>query len=226
MNAASEPGAVIFDMDGVLITSEALKAEAHAATVRALGGEIDPGFYGRVMGQDHDTTRSAFMKAAGIAPPPAQYTALYRKNYEQLMAADLRVVLGVEPLLAALEQRRYRRGMVTSSLRWMVEQVFHQTGLGRHFDAVVTADDVERHKPAPDCYLLALERLAISAARAVVIEDSEPGVMAAAGAGIPVIALRHDFNRTHDFTRAAGAIDSLADTERVVGCIERIVLGD
>ena len=226
MNAASEPRAVIFDMDGVLITSEALKAEAHAATVRALGGEIDPGFYGRVMGQDHDTARSAFMKAAGIDPSPEQYSALYRKNYEQLMASDLRVALGVEPLLAALEQRRYRRGMVTSSVQWMVERVFRQTGLGRHFDAVVSGDDVERHKPAADAYLLALDRLAVTAARAVVIEDSEPGVMAATGAGIRVIALRHDFNRTHDFTRAACAIDSLADTERVVGHIEGILLED
>lgn len=225
MSSTNRVQAVIFDLDGVLVMTEALKAAAHVATVNAFGGELDLSIYGRWMGKAHDLVRDAFIAEAGIQARPEEYTDMYRKTYQRLMESGLRTTPGAKELLTALEARAYRLAMVTSSKQWMVDEVLTQLGLGRYFEVVVSADDVEREKPEPDAYLLALKKLRMAAAEAVVVEDSEPGVRAARGAGIRVIAVRHEFNGLHDFSNAEFQLDSLAATEEVVGRIEQVLSG-
>jgi len=213
--------AVIFDLDGVLVNTEPLKAEAHAQTVQSLGGSAPALFYAKVMGGAHDEVRRAFMERGGITAAPEAYSALYRENYERLLDERLAVMPGVEPLLKALRGAGCQLSVATSSQPWMVTRVFERTGLAPWFETVVTAADVERHKPAPDCYLLALKRLEAPASHAVVVEDSETGVRSALSAGLPVIAVRHPFNEGHDF-QGAWVVDSLEDTAAVTRKIEEL----
>jgi len=62
-------------------------------------------------------------------------------------------------------------------------------GIADDLDVVVTGDDVVHGKPAPDIFLLCLERLGVEAGQCVVLEDAPQGVAAALAAGIPVVAL-------------------------------------
>ena len=132
------------------------------------------------------------------------------------MLEDLQVTAGARELVVALGDRDYRLAVATSSQPWMVDRILRQTGLGGHFQAVVTAADVERHKPAPDAYLQALDRLGVTAAEATVIEDSESGVSAAVAAEIPTLARRHETNRRHDLTKAEVVLDSLRQTDQIL----------
>ena len=104
----------------------------------------------------------------------------------------------------------------------MVDRILRQTGLGGHFQVVVTAADVERHKPAPDAYHQALDRLGVMPANAAVIEDSESGVTAAVSAGIPTLARRHEMNQRHDLTKAEVVLDSLLQTDQILHWIDKI----
>ena len=208
--------AVIFDLDGVLVSTEALKAQAHEETVRFFGGRVERSFYGPVMGGSHELVRGAFLKKAGLEIEPADYSERYRETYERLLDSDLGASPGVSNLLKELQQRGYRLAVVTSSQQWMVDRIFAGTDISRFFEVVVSASDVPRHKPAPDPYLAALERLGAAASSAVVFEDSEVGVAAAAAAGIRVIVLRHAFNTDHDFRQAARTIQSFLDTGQVL----------
>ena len=207
---------VIFDLDGVLVMTEALKAQAHEETVQSFGGSVERSFYGEVMGGSHESVRGAFLKKAGLEIEPADYSERYRETYERLLDSDLGVSPGVSNLLKELKQRGYRLAVVTSSQQWMVDRIFAGTDISQFFDVVVSANDVSRHKPAPDSYLAALERLGAAASSAVVFEDSEVGVAAAAAAGIRVIGLRHAFNAHHDFRQAARTIESFLDTGQVL----------
>ena len=81
--------------------------------------------------------------------------------------------------------------VVSSSLRSEVEPLLAQTGVLSSLDTLVCGDDVQRHKPDPEPYLLALERLsrggkAIHPRNCLVFEDSEAGVAAARAAGMTV----------------------------------------
>jgi dihydroxyacetone kinase phosphoprotein-dependent L subunit len=76
---------------------------------------------------------------------------------------------------------------------------------------VFAGDIVPRKKPAPDIYLLALRELGVTAADAVVVEDSRNGLLAAAGAGIACLITVNDFTASEDFSEAALVVSSLGD---------------
>lgn len=200
--------AVLFDMDGVVVTTETLKATAHAETVRQLGGTVSRAFYGGVMGGIHEIVRAAYMLEGGIRPEPERYTELYGEIYRELVERSLEAVPGVLVLIEALREQGFRTALVTSSRKHMVEQIFRLLPLAPYFDVVLTAEDTPRHKPEPDPYLLGLDRLGVGPEATVVFEDSDIGASAATAAGIPVIAYRHEFNKGHSFKNVAARIDS------------------
>ena len=68
-----------------------------------------------------------------------------------------------------------------------------------------------RNKPAPDCYLLAAQRLGLAPAQCVAIEDTQAGVTSAVAAGMACVAVPHALSRHQDFSRASAVVDSLAD---------------
>jgi beta-phosphoglucomutase-like phosphatase (HAD superfamily) len=106
----------------------------------------------------------------------------------------------------------------------MTDYVLSKTTLDRFFEVRVSAEDVQKPKPAPDGYRLALERLGVRATGAVGLEDSEAGVEAAVRAGIAVLGVRHAWNPDHDFTRAAGEFSSLQSTALIIATIESILV--
>jgi HAD superfamily hydrolase (TIGR01509 family) len=215
--------AVIFDLDGVLVITEALKAQAHEEAVESLGGSVERRFYGSVMGGSHESVRAAFIRAGELDVEPKNYSTRYGQIYERLLDTDLAVSPGVSELLDALKQRGYGLAVATSSQQWMVDRIFAKTDISQFFDVVITANDVAHHKPAPDPYLAALERLGASADSAVVFEDSEVGVAAAIAAGIPVVGLRHEYNADHDFRPVQRTIESFQDTERVARIVDEVL---
>jgi beta-phosphoglucomutase-like phosphatase (HAD superfamily) len=77
--------------------------------------------------------------------------------------------------------------------------------------SVFAGDIVPHKKPAPDIYLLALDSLGLPADRAVVVEDSRNGLLAATGAGISCMITVNDFTAAEDFSEAALVVSSLGD---------------
>ena len=79
------------------------------------------------------------------------------------------------------------------------------------FEVIISGDDVPKKKPQPDAYLAALAVLGLPAAACLAIEDSRNGLMAAAGAGVPVLITRSLYFHDDDFAGAARVVDHLAD---------------
>ena len=80
-------------------------------------------------------------------------------------------------------------GVASNTPRELVGLALESAALAGSFDAVVTADDVPRPKPAPDVYLEACRRLGVAPSMAVALEDSAVGISAARVAGLTVIAV-------------------------------------
>jgi HAD superfamily hydrolase (TIGR01509 family) len=124
---------------------------------------------------------------------PGRGAALVEEMHDLVMAEAL---AGVSPRPGALELLEAVRaaglpvGVASNSARAFVERVLSVTGLlDGHFDVVVTADDVEHPKPAPDLYLAACAALRAAPGRAAALEDSATGVAAAVAAGMYVVAV-------------------------------------
>ena len=99
--------AVLFDMDGVLVETEHLKAAAHAAAVARFGGQAPQDLYARVMGQPHPAVRAAFIRAAEMSIDPAAYTSAYLEIYHHLLDTRLSLTPGVKALLTGLQAKGF-----------------------------------------------------------------------------------------------------------------------
>jgi HAD superfamily hydrolase (TIGR01509 family) len=218
--APAKAKGVLFDLDGVLVDSEPLKARAHSETVAHFGGRLDPAYYGEVMGRSHYLAAKAFSEAAGIGFDHEAYARAFSSNYARLLREHLQLTAGARELVDELRRGGYRLAVVSSSLRWMMDEALARAGLAGCFDAEVSADDVREEKPSPEPYRAALARLALEPGDAVVIEDSESGVASALAAGVRVIAVRHAYNARHDFSGAGAVLEGLADWEAVMRVIE------
>ena len=195
---------MIFDLDGVLVITEALKAQAHEETVQFFGGRVERGFYGLVMGGSHESVRAAFIKEAALAIEPRDYSERYGQIYEHLLGSDLAVSPGRQRVAEGRNSGDTRwRSSPRASNPWF-DRIFAGTNISQFFDVVVSADDVARHKPAPDPYLAALERLGTPADSALVFEDSGVGVAAAADGRHSCHRPSHEFNAEHDFRPGTG----------------------
>ena len=86
-------------------------------------------------------------------------------------------------------------GLVTASQREVTNMILENLKVKDIFDVIVTSDDVEKSKPNPDPYILAMRRLNLSPYEVFAIEDSIYGILSAKRAGINVIAVLTGVNR-------------------------------
>lgn len=171
--------AVVFDLDGTLIHSE--PALIRAWTTWAIEHEVTAeqlaGFHGV-------PTADVVRAVLGAERAP---TALARINELELVE-----VAGIEPLpgsaeaLAVLPAERV--AIATSCGRDLAAARLTASGLPRPA-LVVTVDDVERGKPAPDIFLAAADRLGVPPEECLVVEDAPPGLAAARAAGMATLAV-------------------------------------
>jgi beta-phosphoglucomutase-like phosphatase (HAD superfamily) len=101
----------------------------------------------------------------------------------------------VRPIGAVVEIAERHRGrlplaVATGAVRPILLRILKQIGVEGWFDALVSAEDVTRHKPEPDTFLEAARRLGVDPARCRVYEDTEPGMEAARRAGMACIDIR------------------------------------
>lgn len=221
--------AIVFDMDGVLVDTEPLKARAHRRAVEDRGGELTAELYRRQMGNPHGGVIRAFLEGAGLDASDAAaeaYERTFRRAYRRLLLEEVSPTEGALELLEACRREDRPLALVTSSDRWMVEIVLSHLGADGLFEGTVAADDVEAEKPDPSPYRRAREALGPAERRAVAVEDTEAGVASATGAGLPTVAVRHAFNGDHDFGEAAAVLESLTPTEKVLTLVERLAGDD
>lgn len=120
------------------------------------------------------------------------------------------VLPGVLELIAEAERRGLKLAVASSSDRNWVDSHLRRLGLRSRFLAIVTADDVERVKPDPALYRLAVKRLEVPPRQAVAIEDSYNGMLGAKGAGLRCVAVPNHITRNSDFSAADLQLDSIA----------------
>jgi pyrophosphatase PpaX len=192
---------VLFDLDGTLIDSGAMiLASFRHATRTVLAREIpDEELVAAVGGATiHDQMR------VFDAERVDELVEAYREHNAPLHA-ELEAFPGVEDLLARLRKGGRRLGIVTSKRRKTVRLAFEALALEPFFDAVVTADDTERHKPHPQPVFLALERLRAVPREAAFVGDSPFDVGAGKAAGLFTVGVSWGGLHPERRLREAGA---------------------
>ena len=179
--------AVIFDLDGTLVDTETLcNAEALEA-LRVQGIEIDPGFFESLAGV-HDARRIELIRDPIDQPLDAErFLEDWDARVDARLAPGLSLKTGAEALIAQIAGLGLPMALATSSRRAPGLSKIRAAGLDAHVDTIVTVDDIENAKPAPDAYLEAARRLGADPARCIVFEDSDTGAEAGKAAGMVVV---------------------------------------
>ena len=193
--------AVLFDLDGTLIDSGAMiLASFRHATQTVLERKIpDEELVAAVGGATiHEQMRS--FDPDRVDELVEVYRAHHIPLHDELEAFD-----GVEDLLATLRGQGRKLAIVTAKRRVGVELAFEVLGIGRFFDAVVSAEDTERHKPDPEPVRLALARLGVEPTEAAFVGDSPFDVGAGKAAGVFSVGVSWGGLHSEERLREAGA---------------------
>lgn len=172
--------AVLFDMDGVLIDSNAVIERAWREAAQMYGLQItEEEIIKHIHGQPGPHTIQALFHTLPLADQKKVQAHIIQVEN----TADYEPLPGVEKLIASLYDADIPVGIVTSGWRYKIDRVIALLKAQSCISIIVERDDVTRGKPYPDPYLLAVERLGIPASKALVFEDSRSGVVSAVVAG-------------------------------------------
>lgn len=196
--------AVVFDMDGVLIDSEAAWDDVRRAFVTEEGGEYHDRAHLDMMGMSAPEWTRYTVDRLGVRRPPDEINAIVVERLAERYRTNLPLIPGAAEAVRTLAGS-YALAVASSSNRVLIELVLEAAGLRERFSAVVSSEEVPRGKPSPDVYLRASELLGVAPARCIAVEDSGNGIRAAHAAGMTVIAYPNA-----EYPPAAGALQLAA----------------
>jgi HAD superfamily hydrolase (TIGR01509 family) len=187
MTLPYRPGAVIFDMDGLLFDTEALWQEALLSAAAVGGREIPDEVYNKSIGVRRSQCRSLFLSHFGEDFRFDDFHATWTRHFWLIAERKLALKPGAPELLDVLDQFRLPRAIATSSARTTVEHHLTSHRLMDRFDQIVCRGEYENGKPAPDPFLKAAERLGVEPRLCLALEDSHVGVRSASAAGMMTV---------------------------------------
>ncbi|MDA8428502.1 MAG: HAD family phosphatase [Geobacteraceae bacterium] len=195
--------AVIFDFDGVIVDTEPLHYEAFQRLLEPLGlGFSWEEYIKTYMGfDDRDAFLEAFNDLERRMTPLALQDLIDRKAviFQEIIRGGISAYPGAVNLIRQIHNSGTPLAISSGALRSDIEPILETLGLADCFDVIVTAEDVAKSKPDPECYRLAHSRLNtfhslnLAAQRVLAIEDTPAGIRAALGAGLQVLAVTNSY---------------------------------
>jgi HAD superfamily hydrolase (TIGR01509 family) len=203
--------ALVFDFDGLLMDTETASLRVWQYLWRSYGLELDVAAFFAPHGGDVVAERYAAL-AAAVGPGYDQAAShAKRLAYRDELHAALELADGIPAWLDEARALGLRLAVASSSPRVWIEEHLSRIGCLDRFELLACGDEVAAAKPAPDVYLLALDRLGVAADRAVAFEDTVHGVAAAKAAGLRCVAVPHPNADAARFTAADVLLTSAAD---------------
>ncbi|RMI09586.1 HAD family hydrolase [Cellulomonas triticagri] len=188
MTAGRPPGAVLWDLDGVLVDTETVLFEAEREAFASHGVTITPEFKRAFVGLGGDEVMAAMADALGVDVDLADLGRRKMAAY----AAGLPFLRGFAPtaaLVRAFAAAGVPQVVASGSPREAIAAGLHVVGLDDVLTAHVSAAEVAAGKPAPDVFLEAARRVGVEPVDCLVVEDAVPGVLAAKAAGMRCLAI-------------------------------------
>jgi len=180
---------VVFDMDGLLVDSEALIRDLMVEAARARGADLPHAVFQRMVGLPSAVSNIVAREHFGPTFPIDAWLAEVRERKHAAQEAGVALKAGVVELLDHLEAAAIPRAIATSSSFATVRRTLTPSGILPRFDVIVASSDYARGKPAPDPFLTAAARLGVDPASCLALEDSHNGVRAAHAAGMATVMI-------------------------------------
>jgi HAD superfamily hydrolase (TIGR01509 family) len=217
-----QPFAWIFDLDGTLVDTVETRIAAWLRTFAEFGIPANRDQVARLIGSDGRRLARVVAEAAGQASDSQREEDIDRRAGESFSALNLdpRVLPGATELLNALDERRQRWAIATSSRREQVGASVQALRLSRP-PLIIDGSKVEHAKPAPDLLLLAARELDVAPSHGCYVGDAVWDMRAAAAAGMPVIGVVSG-SATAAELMEAGALFTVDDLTELIPLVTMI----
>lgn len=204
--------AILFDHDGTLVDSEGVHYRMWLEVLRPYGVSLSSEQYMQIYSgmPTRDNARDLVERFQLNAVVDELVAKKLEIAHAYLEDNAFPLMAGAQDILDYFQQQpNIQQAIVTGAGAEIVNATIRSHQLAAYFATTVSCDDVAQSKPAPDCYLLALERLGLQAEECIAIEDTEHGVAAAVGAGVSCLAIPNAQSQAHNFSKATAILPNL-----------------
>jgi HAD superfamily hydrolase (TIGR01509 family) len=210
--------AIIFDLDGVLADSEPWWTEIDAKLLAEHGVTYRGEYHRNVVGVSYRLAVEFYKNAFGLSVATDEMMRRRGEIATEFFANRVGLFPNVKEVLEELRQMKLHLAIATSSVSASARPFLDRHGLTKFFEVIVTGEEVEHGKPAPDIYLCAAQKLGIPAEACLVVEDALPGVAAAKAASMRVVAIPdRRFVDPHEYEKQADyVLNSLKELPALV----------
>jgi len=209
LDMGSALAAVVFDFDGLLMDTESTMLASWEFEWQQWGRTLDrTTFFADHGGDVTDSHYAALARAVGPGFD-RDLSHARRIAHRENLHAGLDLADGIVQWLEDARAVGLRLAVASSSPMAWVEGHLRRVGVRDAFDVIACGDEVDDHKPAPDVYLLALQRLG-TADGCVAVEDTPHGVDAAHAAGLPCVAIPNPFVQPDRVARDSALLDVMS----------------
>ncbi len=182
--------AVIFDMDGLMIDSERVTYNEYVKKLAQLGHhDFTEELYRNCLGKNKQGICQVFIDHYGQDFPMDEVWDDVHVWIDESLRQYVPKKKGLVELLEYLKANNYKTIVATSSGRARVNEILKNGNLTEYFDDSICGDEVTHGKPHPEIFLTACQKLDVKPEEALVLEDSEAGILAAYDGRIDVICV-------------------------------------
>ena len=182
--------AVIFDMDGLMIDSERVTYNEYVKKLAQLGHhDFTEELYRNCLGKNKQGICQVFIDHYGQDFPMDEVWDDVHVWIDESLRQYVPKKKGLVELLEYLKANNYKTIVATSSGRARVDEILKNAELTKYFDDTICGDEVTHGKPHPEIFLTACQKLDVKPEEALVLEDSEAGILAAYDGHIDVICV-------------------------------------
>lgn len=190
----------IFDMDGVIVNSEPVHYKLIKKTYEKYGKSFTHEDHKSITGMSYLDIWEKFVREHSL---DIDKMIIHREHTKALLSEienskDVEISKGIIDLIHDLKKNNVKLAVASSSAPILINAVLERFGIRENFEVIVSGEELPKSKPHPDVFLKALEKLKISANKALVVEDSTNGIKAAKAAGIKCLAFLNENENTQN----------------------------
>ena len=203
-NRTNNPKALIFDMDGVLIDSEALHKSTKQQALRSAGIEVDETIFSRYIGRSDRVMITDVAKSHGRSEDAIEAILAEKDRLFTLGQRDLRAVPGASDFVH-WAYRKYRLAVATSATAQNRKRALASLGMTPFFEVAIDISSIVHPKPSPEVFEKAIAQMEMAPSDCWIIEDALNGVAAAKKVPCFTVALTTSFGES-DLLRAGADV--------------------
>lgn len=214
---------VIFDMDGLLLSTEPIYFECYKKAAAEDGLTFSFELFETCVGMSSQDAGDLIKHHFG---PDFDVEKLYRRTYahfEDYVSSGKEIEFrpGAKKAVEYFYKRGLKVALASSNIRRWVDYLLTKKGIKKYFSSITTSDDVTNPKPDPEVYLKTAQKLGVDVTECLAFEDSVAGATAAISAGmrtcvVPQIKHPNSFVRQHAFKVYTSLEDIYPDMDELL----------